>query len=325
MAMTRFISFFLVLMCASTYVVGQVTVAPGTDHTLSQDPATGGTSGDNGNFTFSLFSNYDLNTKTLKASAGILTASIGTGSASSELFYDFQVGSTAATAGHTVGGWINYVVTWSGNQAILAVGASNASVEVDMVLRDITGSKNLHFEPIHDLDLQTYRVKVVVAGINFSDAGVKPNTFPAVLVRGHTYRLTLRLSASMFLVTFPASGSFGESNYAVDGIKLNSLNVKAGLDEREVGDRLTNVETRLTGVENRVTGVENRLTAVEHRLTQLENHRHIYLTGRGAGQNNTEAQSSLPILGPPPAGEVSSPPIMPDSEPATKPAEKPKP
>ncbi|MEP7149766.1 MAG: hypothetical protein ABI857_12880 [Acidobacteriota bacterium] len=48
---------------------------------------------------------------------------------------------------------------------------------------------------------------------------------------------------------------------------MNSLFVKVGLDEREVLER----------------------------LDSLQNHRHIYLTGKGDGHNDTEAASSPPI------------------------------
>lgn len=243
-------------------------INPGSEYTLSQDPADGSAISNNGNITFISSSVADVNTRTLQATTVTTPTSIGTGSASAQLFYEFEVGSTPETAGNTVGAWINYVVNWSGLQAILAVGASNSTVDVDIVLRDVTGSRNLHFEPVHNFDLQTHRVKVVVAGINFNDSGQKPNTFPAVLKRGHTYRLTLRMTTSVFLVSIPSAGSFAQSTYIGEGVGLSLLNVKVGLDEKEA----------------------------LLRLEGLENHRHTYLTGRGEGHNNTQAQSSPPVF-----------------------------
>lgn len=52
------------------------------------------------------------------------------------------------------------------------------------------------------------------------------------------------------------------------GVQLHSLFVKVGLDEREVLQI----------------------------LNSFQDHRHVYLTGRGVGHNNVEATSSLPIL-----------------------------
>ena len=277
---------FLVVIPASA---GNITINPGSEYTLSQDPATGSASSNNGNITFTLLSLADVNTRTLNAQSRATAASIGTGTASSQIFYDFEVGSTPETAGNTVGAWINYLVTWGGSQTILAVGASNASVEIELVLRDVTGVRNLDFKPIHDFDLQTHRVKVVVAGINFNDSGQKVSTFPAVLKRGHTYRLTLRLSATLFLVTVPASGAIAESVY---GSELNLLNVKVGLDEDEILQR----------------------------LDSFENHRHIYLTGRGIGHNNVEAESSPPLFDKPPISRKMFPlMLLEDDMPMMKP------
>ena len=265
----RSFGFFVLLlaMCAST-VVAQVSIGPGSERTLTQSPATGGASGNNGNFTFVLTSVFNLNDKTLGASSTTTLASIGTGSASSQIFYEFEVDSTPENAGNTVGAWVSYLVTWSGLQAILAAGASNSDVEVELVLRDMTDSKNLHFEPVHQLDLQTQRIKFVVGGLDLNDSGSKVSTFPAVLKRGHLYRLTLRMSTSVFLLAPPASGSMAQSTYGP--VDLSSLSVKVGLDEREVLQRLEG----------------------------FENHRHIYLTGIGAGHNNTQAASSTPIPAP---------------------------
>lgn len=283
----------ILLLFGATAWAGGVTIDPGSSRLLTQDPATGASSSDNGNITFTLISIADPNTRTLQArSATLAGTSIGTGSASSQIFYEFEVGSTAETAGNTVGAWVSYVVDWSGLQALLAVGASNAAVEVELVLRDMTGPANLHFEPVHQLDLQTHKVKFVLLGLNLNDSGIKPSTFSAVLRRGRTYRLTLRMTASTFLLQPPGAGSFAESSYLGDGVRLLSLNVKLGIDEREVLERLEG----------------------------FGNHRHVYLTGRGNGHNNVEAASSPPIFEKPAVSPKMFPQMFLDEDlPMTKP------
>jgi hypothetical protein len=278
------LALLVALLSVATVTAGGVVINPGSESTLSNTPATGGSESTNGNFLYTLVSTHDLDAKRITAGVLSTPTSIGTGTASSQIFYDFEVGSTPETVNHTVGAWINYVALWQGSQAVLAVGASNATVDVDMVLRDLTESRNLHFESIHELDLKTFKVKFVLLGIDFDDSGSKVSTFPAVLKRGHTYRLTLRLSASVFLVAVPGSTSSQSTYFQGDtgGVRLSSLNVKVGLDERAVGDRFD--------------AIEDRLDDIEERLEALENHRHIYLTGRGVGHNNVEATSSLPIL-----------------------------
>ena len=132
----------------------------------------------------------------------------------------------------------------------------------------MTAAENLYVEKIHELDLESQRVKNVLFGFNLNDTGTKAGTIPAVLKRGHVYRLTLRMESTVFLVSPPLSGSTVESNYNGEGFQLNKLAVKLGLDDKELVER----------------------------LVEIENHRHVYLTGRGEGHNNVEAVSSSPVI-----------------------------
>ncbi len=121
-------------------------------------------------------------------------------------------------------------------------------------------------------DLKTHSYKFINVGFDFNDSGIRINTFPAVLKRGHTYRLTVRLTTTLFVILPSSTPSTSDYMGVFSGgdngrVELNSLFVKVGLDEREVLER----------------------------LDSIENHRHIYLTGRGEGHNNTEAASSPPI------------------------------
>lgn len=280
----------LLISCAST-AAAQVLIAPGSEYTLTQDAATGGSAGDNGNVSFMRNSDFSLAAKTIKAevSGGL---SLGTGAANAQIYYDFQVPASPGTTGNSVGAWVSYSTVWQGLQVILATLVSNASVDVDLVLRDMTEGRNLRIEPIHSLDLKTYTHKFITAGFNFDDSGSKGSTFPAVLKRGNSYRLTLRMSCTLMVIStspvvsicdYMDAGGGGGGNGRV---QLNSLYVKVGLDEREVLEKLGG----------------------------FQNHRHIYRTGRGEGHNNTEAASSTPISGPKPLSS-SSQETTPDNKP----------
>ncbi len=268
----RFFGLFVMILisCAST-AAGQLSIAPGSEYTLTQDAATGGSAGDNGNITFTRNSEFSLTAKTIKAevSGGL---SIGTGSANAQIYYDFQVPASPGTSGNSVGAWVSYSTAWQGVQMILATLLSNASVDVDLMLRDMTEGRNLRIEPIHALDLKTHTYKFITAGLNFDDSGSKGSTFPAVLKRGNSYRVTLRMSCTLMVISTSPTASICDYMDAGGGgggsgrVQLNSLYVKVGLDEREVLQK----------------------------LAESQNHRHIYLTGHGVGHNNTQALSSTP-------------------------------
>ena len=292
----RFRSFGTVVLFMVTLAsasIAQVAIAPGSERTLTLNDATGGSAVDNGNVTFDLGSAFDLGAKTIKAqvSGGL---SVGTGESSAQIFYDFDVPASPANSGNSVGAWVSYSTQWQGFQIILASLSSNSSVEVDMVLRDITDLRNLHVEPIHSLDLKTYKYKVITAGVDLDDSGSKANTFPAVLRRGHSYRITLRASCTVMILAPTATPSICDYMDGFEGggngrVQLNSLYVKVGLDEKEVLEKLGG----------------------------FQNHRHIYLTGQGVGHNNTQALSSLPTAETK-GSTLSSPPLAanPVAEPA---------
>jgi hypothetical protein len=74
------------------------------------------------------------------------------------------------------------------------------------------------------------------------------------------------------------------SNY-YDGsrnVELNNLYIKVGLDEKETLQKLTKLDS-----------LESLIDTLEYKL---EHHYHTYLTGRGTGHNNTEANTTLSIF-----------------------------
>jgi hypothetical protein len=97
----------------------------------------------------------------------------------------------------------------------------------------------------------------------------------------------MKLTATLFM-TIPSAapsscdymnGFFGGGDGRVE---LTNLSVKVGLDEKETLQRLAKLDS-----------LENRIDTLEYRL---EHHYHTYLTGRGAGHNNTEANTTLSVF-----------------------------
>ncbi len=259
----------LFLAVSAQFASGQVTIEPGSFYTLSDSPADGGASGESGGIQFDMFSSFNVNSKAIRART--LTqpnAVAGEGVASSRIFYEFRVGSTPETVGQAVEGLITYSVDWGGQQLVITGGLSNAVVESELILRDMTTNANMYVRPVHNFDLETYKVRKVTLGLDYDDSGNTAGTFPAILRRGHTYRLTLRMAATVYLVSPLLSGSAVWSDYEAEGMELRSLGVMVQIDQKDL----------------------------LRRLERVENHRHTYLTGRGEGHNNTEAVSSSPVI-----------------------------
>lgn len=275
--------FLSIFILAAQLNIAQVVLDPGDDILLTNNSATSGQAGNNNNVTFTFASDYNLNTKTIRASADANTTAFGTGTAFALLNYDFQISQTPGTMNNTVGAWISYDAAWKGLQLILSVALSNSSVNVEMTLRDLTENKIINRETIHDLDLQSQKVKFVNVGFDFDDSGTKINTFPAVLKRGHDYRLTFRLTAILQKYLLLAAEASSSDYYSFNGgAELKYLHVKVGLDEKETLQTLAKIDS-----------LENKIDEIEYKL---ENHSHVYLTGRGTGHNNTEANTTLSIF-----------------------------
>jgi len=114
-------------------------------------------------------------------------------------------------------------------------------------------------------------VGIDLADVGFgADQGSEENTVDVRVVRGHTYRLGVkilcqgrgRLNAAYRLdYALPGSGAW-----------WNDMKVTVSADLAEEIEKL------------------------KRRVEALEEHTHTYLTGRGEGHNNTEAETSKPIL-----------------------------
>jgi hypothetical protein len=207
------------------------------------------------------------------------------------LHNDFTLGSTPETAENTVGAWVTYDVNYNGLMAFIGF-LSNPTVELKMMLHDLTENKKIKGEMVWSRDGQGIGVSIPEVPLNFNigggvDAHSVTNTFSTVLRRGHTYRLTLELTCSVFSDGGLDIGS--ECDYMNDyiggdggGAGWTRLEVKAGIDEAELMQK----------------------------LNQLTNHTHTYLTGQGVGHNNTEAET-----GPPHEDEIAPPEPVPENPP----------
>jgi len=224
----------------------------------------------------------DASQRLLKAETrpinGAYWIGLQTVSATAVLRNDFTLLDDAQTTGDTVGAWISYDAHWNGS--MLFVGFfSPPTVEFAIRLRDVTdGNKVIKSELIWGRDGKGAGISVPYIPFDLNlGGGVDSNrvldTFPAVLTRGHTYRIEMLLTCSVFSDGGLDVGS--ECDYMDDYLVVNhnggagwsALSVKVGLDEMEV----------------------------QRKLDALANHTHNYLTGRGAGHNNTTATTSAPL------------------------------
>lgn len=275
--------FVLVVIGFNPIIHAQVTLNPGDDYKFSDNPANSGSSGDNGNISFTDANDYNLATKKLRAATDGSVTSFGTGESVASINYDFEILQAANTINNAVAALISYDVSWQGFQLMLAIALSNSAVSVEMNLRDMTEGKLIYNDIIHELDLKTHSIKFVSIGLEHNDAGNRKNIFPAVLKRGHSYRLTLRLTATLQKYLLAAAEVSACNYFDLNrGVELNELSIKVGLDEKETLQKLAKIDS-----------LENKIDTLEYKL---ENHYHTYLTGRGVGHNNTEAQTTFSIF-----------------------------
>jgi hypothetical protein len=214
----------------------------------------------------------------------------GSGVASGEIFTDFNI---TGEEGELVGSFLSAVVDVSG--VLSGLGPKGlASVKASLVVTDTTAGMLVAAETV-------VNDRVVDGIIPVSEKNTVAMQLP--LNRGHSYRVSLILEAR-------AVGSAGDVDGALsDFIKTArwfGLSVTAGRDPFAliaiIDARLDQLETDVAALEERVDGIETDIEELDEKVEELredfDNHSHTYLTGKGTGHNNTEAETGAPLLPP---------------------------
>jgi hypothetical protein len=214
----------------------------------------------------------------------------GSGVASGEIFTDFNI---TGEDGALVGSFLSAVVDVSG--VLSGLGPKGlASVKASLEVTDTTAGVLVAADTV-------VNDSIVDGIIPVSEKNAV--VMPLPLNRGHSYRISLILEAR-------AVGSPGDVDGALsDFIKTArwfGLSVTAGRDPfgliAIIDARLDQLETDVDALEERVDGIEADIVDLDEKVEQLredfDNHGHTYLTGKGTGHNNTEAETGAPLLPP---------------------------
>ena len=223
----------------------------------------------------------------------------GSGIASGEIFTDFNI---TGEDGALVGSFLSTVVNVSGVLSALGPEAL-ASVEASLQVTDTTDGVLIAAETV-------VNEKIADGKIPVAEKSVVAMSLP--LNRGHSYRVSLILEAG----AVASAGDVGSAlSDFLDTASWSDLSVTAGVDPFAliviIDARLDQLETDVDALEERVDGIEERVDDIEADIEELDekveelredfdNHSHSYLTGKGTGHNNTEAETGSPLL---PAGE----------------------
>jgi outer membrane murein-binding lipoprotein Lpp len=181
-----------------------------------------------------------------------------------------------------------------------------ASVEASLVVTDTTDGVLIAAETV-------VNEKIADGKIPVAEKSVVAMSLP--LNRGHSYRVSLILKAA-------AVGSVGEVGSALsdflDTASWFDLSVTAGRDPfgliAIIDARLDALETDVDALEEQVDEIAADVDALEEQVDEIagdleeltetvaelredfDNHSHTYLTGKGQGHNNTEAETETPEL-----------------------------
>jgi hypothetical protein len=191
---------------------------------------------------------------------------------------DLEVAPAAGTAGDVVAAQFSYDIWWKGTWCLLGDLSVIKVGEVELFLDVLErGTSNLVYrEQVHSLSAQTdfgFFDGLAGGGAGLDEGGRK-SSFTVLLQRGkqYTVRLTLNARTELGVTTAYIGLDYDGGDH---GAGWNDLHVTVGQDARGV-----------------VAGLQSQIDSLR---TRFEHHGHIYLTGRGVGQNNTEAKTSEPI------------------------------
>jgi uncharacterized coiled-coil protein SlyX len=148
-------------------------------------------------------------------------------------------------------------------------------------------------------------------------------TIDAIVVRGNDYEVSVQLHVEAHLASSSISPTI-TSDYLQDdrGATVNGLEVVADRDigelEEQVAENTEAIEDLNERVDALTVVVALLAETLDDAVDAFEDHTHTYLTGRGNGHNNTEAETGAPI-----PGEDDGDDEDPDEEPGEEPDEDP--
>jgi hypothetical protein len=208
----------------------------------------------------------------------------GSGVASGEVYTDFNI--TGVMDGALVGSYLSAEVDVSGVLSGLGPKAF-ASVKVSLAVMDTTADVLVAAETVVDDSIADGTMPV---------SGANAVAMPLPLNRGHSYRVSLILEAQA--VGSPADAAGALSDF-LNTASWSSLSVTAGRDPFAL---IAKLDVRVTQLETDVDELETDIDELEETVEELredfDNHSHTYLTGKGTGHNNTEADTGAPVTPP---------------------------
>jgi hypothetical protein len=220
----------------------------------------------------------------------------GSGIASGEVYTDFNI--TGVQEGALVGSFLSAEVDVFGILSGLGPNAV-ASVKVSLEVTDTTEDVLVAAETVVDDSIADGTIPV---------SGKNALAMSLPLTRGHSYRVSLIIRA---LATGSPGDVAGALSDFANTASWSGLSVTAGDDPfaliSKLDIRVTQLETDVDALETDVDALEERVDGIEGDIEELDeevdqlredfdNHSHTYLTGKGTGHNNTEADSGTPVL-----------------------------
>jgi len=229
------------------------------------------------------YGDCDLATNTADAAINMSSLAIGKKSLQTTAYTDFTVTGDSLTSGNQINGTVAYDLEWAGGWTLGGVftGFNDAKATMTITLTDLSTGQVVRAIPFHT-QLTDGFIGIDIIDVGFGlDNGTESNALSAQLVRGHSYRIhsTVRLEAkgalNATIILDYATGGWG--------LWWNNLTVTVAPD---LAEEIAKLKARVDTLEAEVDDLRD----------DLEDHTHTYLTGRGEGHNNTEAETSPAII-----------------------------
>lgn len=214
----------------------------------------------------------DVGANTSEVSLDISGIDVGRRSTTATVYTDFTITPSESGASTILDATVAYDIGWAGGWTIGGVftGWNDAKSTVTLTLRDLTTGAIVRSNVLHSMTPDGF-IGIDIIDVGFGlDQGSTVNTMDVRVTRGHSYRLGLSMNCegkgltNATIILDYATGGWGAN--------WNDLKVTVAADLAEEIEKL------------------------KKRVDALERHTHTYLTGRGEGHNNTEAETSKPIL-----------------------------